>query len=56
MVAADDFSPLLRIELAGYLGRADKIAEQYREMPPRAFESLAWVFLLNGAECGFVLA
>ena len=36
MVLADDFAPLLGIEMAGNLGRADEIAEKHRQMPPLA--------------------
>ncbi|MGA7762654.1 MAG: hypothetical protein WCA59_12990 [Candidatus Binataceae bacterium] len=36
MVLADDLAPLFGIEMASYLSRADKIAEQYRQMPPLA--------------------
>src|ERR1700730_17645790 len=36
MVVGDDLAPLFRIEMAGYLGRADQIAEKHRQMPPLA--------------------
>ena len=32
MVLANDLSPLFRIKMASYLGRADEIAEQHRQM------------------------
>jgi hypothetical protein len=32
MIPGDDFAPLFRIEVASYFGRADEIAEQYRQM------------------------
>ena len=36
MIFGDDLPPLLGIEMAGYLGRADKIAKQHRQMPTLA--------------------
>ena len=42
MVPGDDLPPLFGIEMAGYLGRADQIAEKYRQMPP----------LASGTSCG----
>jgi hypothetical protein len=36
MIFDDDFAPLLGIEMAGDLGRADQIAKQHRQMPPLA--------------------
>ena len=36
MVLVDDFAPLLGIEMAGDLGRADQIAEKNGQMPPLA--------------------
>ena len=34
MVPGDDLTPLLGIETASYLGRADEIAKQHRQMAP----------------------
>ena len=48
MVAGDDLSPLLRVETASYLGRADQIAEKYRQMPPLTFDR---VLLDNDVVC-----
>ena len=42
MVAGDDLSPLLRVEMASYLGRADQITEKHRQMPPLARQTVAW--------------
>jgi hypothetical protein len=36
MVLADDFAALPGIEMAGDFDRADQIAKQHRQMPPRA--------------------
>ena len=36
VVASDDLPPLFGIEMAGNFGRADKIAEKYRQMAPLA--------------------
>jgi uncharacterized protein (DUF2384 family) len=36
MIPGDDLPPLLGIEMASYLGRADEIAEKHRQMPPLA--------------------
>ena len=36
MVLGDDLPPLFGIEMAGYLGRADEIAEKHRQMAPLA--------------------
>src|ERR1700730_2175034 len=38
MVLADDLSPLFRIEMPCYLGRADQIAEKHRQMSPLALK------------------
>jgi hypothetical protein len=41
MVIADDRPPLFGIEMAGNFGRADKIAEEYRQMAPLALRHSA---------------
>ena len=38
MIPGNDLAPLFWIEVASYLGRADQIAEKYRQMPPLAFD------------------
>ena len=54
MIPGDDFSPLFRIEMASYLGRADEIAEKHGQMPALAL----WRFVLravfdhDGCGCG----
>jgi hypothetical protein len=54
MILADDFPPLFRVEMASDLGRADQIAEKYRQMTALAL----WRFVLravfdhDGCGCG----
>jgi hypothetical protein len=38
MIVGNDFAPLLGIEMAGDLGRADQIAEKHGQMPPLTFD------------------
>src|ERR1700736_760892 len=38
MIPGDDLPPLLRVEMASYLGRADEITEKHRQMPPLALK------------------
>jgi hypothetical protein len=54
MVLADNLSPFFGIEMAGYLGRADQIAKQHRQMPPLALGHFVWpaVFDRDGCGCG----
>jgi hypothetical protein len=37
MVLANDLPPFFRVEMAGYLGRADQITEKHRQMAPLTF-------------------
>jgi hypothetical protein len=45
MIPGDDLPPLLRIEMASYLGRADEIAEKHDQMPPLAGWAVGWLRL-----------
>jgi hypothetical protein len=51
MVLADDFPPLLGIEMASDLGRADQVAEQHCQMPPLATRYSEW-FAAFGSDRG----
>ena len=55
MVLGDDLPPLLGIEMAGDLGRADQIAEKHRQMPPLAFGHFAWFAVFDNDGCGSAL-
>ncbi len=48
MISGDNLPPLFRVEMAGYLSRADQIAEKYRQMPPLTFDR---VLLDNDVVC-----
>ena len=52
MVIGNYFPPLLGIEMAGYLGRADQIAEKYRQMPPLALGHFVWLAVFDHDGCG----
>jgi hypothetical protein len=45
MVLADDFAPLLEIEMAGDLGRSNEIAKKHRQMPSLSSDIVLGVLL-----------
>jgi hypothetical protein len=52
VVPADDLTPLFRIKMAGYLGRADEIAEKYRQMAALALWRFVWHAMFEHDDCG----
>ena len=52
MVLADDLAPLFGIEMASYLGRADEIAEQHRQMPALTLWHFVWLAMFDHDGCG----